>query len=55
MHGIFLASGPELARGIRIDAVEAVHVYPLLARLLHLTPNPDIDGDLAVLAPLLTE
>ena len=43
MHGIFLASGPELARGIRIDAIEAVHVYPLLARLLHLTPNPDIE------------
>ena len=53
MHGIFLARGPEIALGGRVGAVESVHVYPFLARLLHLTPAQDIDGDLSVLAPLL--
>ena len=55
MHGIFLAMGPEIGPGRRVGPVESVHVYPFLARLLHLTPHPDIDGDLSVLAPLLVE
>ena len=54
MGGILLFSGPEIVAGTRLPAVESVHVYPLLARLLHLAPNPDIDGDLAALAPALT-
>ena len=54
MQGIFLATGPEIASGQRVAAVESVHLYPFLARLLHLTPNPDIDGDASVLAPLVT-
>ena len=53
MHGIFLASGPGIRPGLRIGPVESVHVYPFLARLLRLAPNPDIDGDPAVLAPAL--
>ena len=55
MHGIFLATGPEIAPGRRVGPVESVHIYPFLARLLHLTPHPDIDGDLSVLAPLLVQ
>ena len=31
----------------------ASHLYPFLARLLRLAPNPDVDGDLAALAPVL--
>ena len=54
MHGIFLATGPEIVPGGRVGPVESVHVYPFLTRLLHLTPNPNIDGDASVLAPLLT-
>jgi alkaline phosphatase D len=54
MRGIFLATGPEIAPGQRVGPIESVHVYPFLARLLQLTPHPDIDGDLSVLAPLLT-
>ena len=53
MHGIFLAAGPEIRPGRRIGAFESVHVYPFLARLLRLAPNPDVDGDSAVLAPVL--
>ncbi len=53
MHGIFLATGPEIGPGRQVGPVESVHIYPFLARLLHLTPHPDIDGNLSVLAPLL--
>ena len=53
MHGIFLASGPDIRPGQRIGPIESVHLYPFLARLLRLAPNPDVDGDPAVLAPVL--
>jgi predicted AlkP superfamily pyrophosphatase or phosphodiesterase len=53
MAGIFLAAGPHVAPLGRIDAFENVHLYPLLTSLLGLAPNPDIDGDPAVLGPLL--
>ena len=53
MHGIFLASGPDIGPGRRIGPVESVDLYPFLARLLRLAPNPDVDGDPAALAPVL--
>ena len=55
MHGIFLATGPEIVSERRVGPVESVHIYPFLARLLHLVPNPDIDGEASVLAPLLAQ
>lgn len=53
MHGIFLASGPDIRPGRRLGRVDSVDLYPFLARLVHLAPNPDADGDPAALAPLL--
>ena len=53
MGGIFLAAGPQIADAGRIAAFENVDVYPFLAALLGLQPNPDIDGDASVLAPAL--
>jgi len=53
MAGIFLAAGPQITPVGRIDAFENVHIYPLLAAVLGLAPSPSIDGDPAVLAPLL--
>jgi predicted AlkP superfamily pyrophosphatase or phosphodiesterase len=53
MGAIFLARGPGIAPGQRIEAFESVNVYPFLARLLGLTPNPEVDGRLEVLAPVL--
>ena len=53
MHGIFLASGPDIRPGQRIGSVDSVDLYPFLARLLRLAPNPDVDGGLAALAPVL--
>ncbi len=55
MGAIFLARGPGIAAGQRIEPFESVHVYPFLTHLLGLTPNPEIDGDLSVLAPILTK
>jgi predicted AlkP superfamily pyrophosphatase or phosphodiesterase len=53
MHGIFVAAGPGVRRGMRVPAFENIHVYPFLSALLGLEPNPDIDGRAAVLAPIL--
>lgn len=53
MQGIFLAAGPAIRPGVRIPAFENVHVYPLIAHLLGLRPNPEIDGRLEVLEPIL--
>ena len=48
-----LASGPDIRPGQRIGSVDSVDLYPFLARLLRLAPNPDVDGGLAALAPVL--
>lgn len=53
MNGIFIAAGPGIRSGVRIPAFENVHIYPLLAALLGLEPNADIDGRADVLAPIL--
>jgi alkaline phosphatase D len=53
MGAIFIARGPGIGAGQSIPAFESVHVYPFLAHVLGLTPNPAIDGDLGVLLPIL--
>jgi predicted AlkP superfamily pyrophosphatase or phosphodiesterase len=53
MGAVFLARGPGIRAGTRIGAFEAVHVYPLIAHLLGLRANPEADGRLEVLAPIL--
>ncbi|MFC4728259.1 ectonucleotide pyrophosphatase/phosphodiesterase [Coralloluteibacterium thermophilus] len=44
MRALFLAHGPDFARGRVIDPIDNVDVYPVLAELLGLTPLPN-DGD----------
>jgi predicted AlkP superfamily pyrophosphatase or phosphodiesterase len=53
MQGIFFAMGPQLQAGVLVPPFENIHVYPLVAHLLGLTPNPAIDGRLDVLRPIL--
>jgi predicted AlkP superfamily pyrophosphatase or phosphodiesterase len=53
MHAFFAAAGPAFRPRTRVPAFENVHLYPLLAAILHLRPNPAIDGRASVLAPLL--
>jgi predicted AlkP superfamily pyrophosphatase or phosphodiesterase len=44
MHGLFVAAGPRIRRGIVVPAFESVHVYELMCRVLGLTPAKN-DGD----------
>ena len=44
MHGIFIAHGPSLRRGVTVPPTENVHVYALLCALLGVTPAQN-DGD----------
>lgn len=53
MHGVFLVRGPRIEGGQQIPAFEAIHIYPFLAEVLGLTPNPEIDGNLQVLEGIL--
>jgi predicted AlkP superfamily pyrophosphatase or phosphodiesterase len=53
MGAIFLAMGPGIGPGQVVGPFEAIHVYPLMAHLLGLTPNPAADGRLEVLRPIL--
>lgn len=52
MHAVFVASGPDFARGVRIGAFDNVDVYPLLAALLGI-PAQHNDGDIRPLLPAL--
>jgi predicted AlkP superfamily pyrophosphatase or phosphodiesterase len=51
MFGIFYAQGPDIKPGIRIPAFENIHIYPLIASILHLQ-IPKIDGRFEVLKPI---
>ena len=44
MRGIFYARGPDLKNGVTLEPFENVNVYPLIARLLRLTPPAGLDG-----------
>lgn len=47
MHGVFVATGPHVRRGLVVAPFENVHIYDFLCALLNLTPAPN-DGDPAV-------
>ena len=54
MRGIFLARGPQIEAGQTLGPFEAIHIYPFLADILGLVPNTEIDGNVGVLAEVLT-
>ena len=54
MRAAFTAVGPSFRSGVRLPAFDNVDVYPLLARLLRITPAPN-DGDIAPLLPALKD
>lgn len=53
MHGIFFAQGPGFRKGLVTDSLESVHIYPLMAHLLGLTPGGTIDGNLQEIKEVL--
>jgi predicted AlkP superfamily pyrophosphatase or phosphodiesterase len=52
MRALFIARGPDFRRGMTIPEFPNVDVYPLLAELLGIRPEPN-DGDIAPLLPAL--
>jgi predicted AlkP superfamily pyrophosphatase or phosphodiesterase len=52
MHGLFIASGPRIRRGLRVKAFENIHVYELMCAVLGLQPARN-DGDPAVTRDML--
>jgi predicted AlkP superfamily pyrophosphatase or phosphodiesterase len=53
MHGIFVAAGPHVRRGLVAPEFENIHVYDFLCGVLGLTPARN-DGDPAVTRAFLT-
>jgi len=52
MHGLFIASGPRVLRGLKVRAFENIHVYDFMCALLGLQPANN-DGDPAVTRGML--
>ena len=52
MHGLFVAAGPRVRRGMVVPEFENVHIYNFLCELLGLTPAGN-DGDPAVIRKFL--
>lgn len=52
MRALFIAVGPDIRPGTKLEPFENVNVYPLLANILGLNP-PKVDGSLNVLSHIL--
>jgi alkaline phosphatase D len=52
MRAFFLAVGPDIRPGAKLEPFENVNVYPFLARILGLDA-PKVDGSLNVLSKIL--
>lgn len=53
MHGLFVAAGPRVRRGIVVAPLENIHIYDFLCTILKLTPAKN-DGDPAVTKDFLS-
>lgn len=49
VHGLFIAAGPTVRRGVLVPEFKNIHVYNFLCKLLGLTPAPN-DGDFSEVA-----
>jgi predicted AlkP superfamily pyrophosphatase or phosphodiesterase len=52
MRALFIAAGPDIKPGSKLEPFENVNVYPLLAKILNLDA-PAVDGNLNVLSKIL--
>ncbi len=52
MRALFIAAGPDIRPGSKLEPFENVNVYPLIARILGLDA-PQVDGSLNVLSSIL--
>ena len=51
MHGIFMASGPDLRPGTILEQVRSIDVYPFLTTLLGLQPHGEVTGSMTPFEP----
>ncbi len=49
LHGLFIAAGPMLRRGLIVPEFKNIHVYNFLCKLLNIRPAPN-DGDISEVA-----
>jgi predicted AlkP superfamily pyrophosphatase or phosphodiesterase len=54
MRALFIAHGPAFKHGLVVPEFDNVDVYPLLAKILHITPQAN-DGNLDAVAGMLAE
>jgi predicted AlkP superfamily pyrophosphatase or phosphodiesterase len=52
MQAVFLAAGPAVRQGVRVEPFENIHIYDFLCAVLNLTPARN-DGNAAVSRPFL--
>ncbi len=52
MHGLFIASGPRLRRGLVFKPFENIHLYNLMCAVMGIAPSQN-DGDPAVIRDML--
>lgn len=55
MDGIFIVAGAGIRTDVALTRFSNIHIYPFVAQLLGLELMSEIDGDGAVLAPLLQQ
>jgi len=53
MQALFIAMGPDIVAGATVPPFDNVHIYPIVAEILGLTPYSEIDGRLQVLQGIL--
>ena len=55
MHGVFVASGPAFKTGYKTGTVWNIDIYPLICKILNISPNQPIDGKLERIGFVLKE
>lgn len=53
LSGIFIASGSNIVKGIKIQPFENIHIFSFMSELLNLEETATIDGNKEVLTPLI--
>jgi predicted AlkP superfamily pyrophosphatase or phosphodiesterase len=53
LAGIFIASGTNIVKGIEVEPFENIHIFSFMSELLNINESSVIDGNKAVLAPLI--
>ena len=55
MHGIFVASGPAFKAGYKTGTVWNIDIYPLICKILNISPYQPVDGKLERIGFILKE